>query len=557
MATLRITHPDILKFIESKASEEVAKYDKKTGVFTLEKVFEKNQMFNISITGTDEEIEPIFTNGEIALRDPVTGELTGTYIDGAALLESVAMHVWDGGDPGMLFIDASNKTNDIMHLTNPLTGEVFGFKIVTNPCGEQWLYAYSVCNLGSMNLTKYYNEGMIDSFDYVSFTKDVKLAIRFLDDVLTVNKFPLPEIRVMSDWLRNIGLGVMGWADLLVMKGVRYDSAYAIDFAEELMEVFKDAADEANRDLYKERGGAPVYADTGILKRFYETTCIAPTGTISMLAGCSSGIEPNFGYIMKKQTTIGDYFMINEALERRVNMYLGSINAELFYSKLSNNGGQFNDLLARSLGYENMEECPFVTTFDVSPSFHLMHQSVFSRYVDNAVSKTINMPESATVEDIKSIYEQAWRMGLKGITVYRDKSRGYQVLNVEKKTDKKKIDWDKFTPAIPIEEPKYWKNTKKSTEKYITHTTDNTSGDPVYPTITAVPAYPDTVFDMKTLSDHMFDVMPLQGQVTYGVVPDYSNIPEGEFGVENICQHINTVYLEGCKQCVDCQTAFC
>jgi len=462
MATMRITHPDLIDFINSKNSElnldgidllkqyksliknilnDATNYDKGTIINMLisfvdtntngmQKVFNKLQQFNISITAYDEEFKALFDGDDIPIIEPHTGKLLG-YNKAEDILRAVVNAVHDSGDPGLLNLTKANDGNPIVEMINPLTGEMFGLKFTTNPCGEQWLYAYSVCNLGSINLTKFVKD---QTFDFTAFAVYVEWAIEFLDAVIDANIFPIAEVTIMSEHLRNIGLGIMGWGDTLLMLGIPYQSRKAIDLAEHIMMLFKSSADYSSSALAQQFGVAPVFFGSKHPYRNYERSCIAPTGSISLIAGCSSGIEPNFTFAYKRHTTIKgaeQMFVTNPILKKFLTgKYPGSYKAKI--QEIIDNGGIVSDNMAYSWG---LSENYWQTTFDVSPEWHIRHQAVFQKYVDNAVSKTINMPESTTPQDIMDAYKLSWELGCKGITVYRDKSRSYQILNSKKKED--------------------------------------------------------------------------------------------------------------------------
>jgi len=427
MGTMRITHPELENFIRSKSSE--LRKDKNGNEV---KVFEKLEHFNISITAFNEEFEALFTGKDIPIIEPHTGRILG-HRKGNEILDLIAKHVWDGGDPGLLNLTEANKNNPIVNFLNPITGELFGLKMVTNPCGEQWLYAYSVCNLGSINLAKFANGG---HFDYDAFSVYVEWAIEFLDAIIDVNKFPVAEIDIMTKHLRNIGLGIMGWADTLLKLKVPYDSEEAINLAESIMMVFKQSADNKSMEIATKNGVAPVFMNTSNPFRNYERTCIAPTGSISHIAGTSSGIEPNFTFAYTRNTSLRDdtqFFIVNEVLKE----YLKQNRPRQYDNILKSiidNGGIISDEIAHTMG---IKKNYFRSTFDVSPEWHIRHQAVFQKYVDNAVSKTINVPESFSEYDIKEAYKLSWQLGCKGITIYRDKSRDYQILNSDKKDSDK------------------------------------------------------------------------------------------------------------------------
>lgn len=416
MGTMRITHPELENFIKSKA----AKINDKG-----EKVWTELEHFNISITAFDEEFEALFDGRDIPIIEPHTKKILG-FRKGYEILDLIVKYVWEGGDPGLLNLTKANKNNPIVNLINPITDEAFGLKMVTNPCGEQWLYAFSVCNLGSLNLVKFTTKR---GFDFDTFAIYVEWGIEFLDAVIDANRFPIAEIDIMSNHLRNIGLGIMGWADTLLELKIPYDSEEAIELAEQIMFVFRNSADKASHDLAKRNGVAPVFRDTNYDFRNYERTCIAPTGSISHIAGVSSGIEPNFTFAYTRKTSLRDgteFFVVNNVMRKQLKYhkdYKNIINA------IIQNGGILCNAIAQKYAID-IEH--FRTTFDVSPEWHIRHQAVFQNYVDNAVSKTINVPEHFTQEQIKKAYKLSWELGCKGITIYRDKSRVYQILNSNK-----------------------------------------------------------------------------------------------------------------------------
>lgn len=425
MGTMRITHPELEDFIKSKASV----YKKKGGKYV--KTWNKLEHFNISITAFDKEFEALFKGKDISIIEPHTGKILG-FRRGHEILELIAKHVWDGGDPGLLNLSKANINNPIVDFVNPITNERFGLKVVTNPCGEQFLYAYSVCNLGSIDLSKFVEK----EFDFDTFSIYVEWAIEFLDAVIDNNDFPIAEIDIMSKHLRNIGLGIMGWADTLLKLGIPYDSEEAINLAEQIMIVFKNSADLSSRKLAEKNGVAPVFRNSSNnFRRNYERTCIAPTGSISHIIGTSSGIEPNFTFAYTRKTSLKDgteFFVINTVLKDYLKQHKPHQYNDLL-NEIVNNGGIIDNNIARKMGIEHNY---FKTTFDVSPEWHIRHQAVFQKYVDNAVSKTINVPEEFTTEEIKKAYKLSWDLGCKGITIYRNNSRSYQILNIGKKKDK-------------------------------------------------------------------------------------------------------------------------
>ena len=381
MGILNIDHPDIRKFIHCKD---------KDGTITN---------FNISVGVFDDFMEKVNSNPR--------GEE-------AALLAEIADSAWRTGDPGIIFLDAINRGN-----TTPNLGELTS----TNPCGESPLYPNEACNLGSINIAKMVKEG---AFDYELLGEVSAVATRFLDDVIDVNHYPLPEIAEAVKLTRKIGLGVMGWADLLFQLRIPYDSKEAYELAENIMRTIQQRAHETSVALGKEKGIPETLAHLG--RRNATLTCIAPTGTIALLANCSSGIEPLFALEHTRVRTQTDG---TKVIMKQVNRY---------YEQAQREG----------LPEEVMKRV-FVTSHDVSPSAHVRMQGVFQRYTDLAVSKTVNLCHECSVQDVLDAYTLAWREGCKGITVYRDGSKSSQVLY--RKEDEKKAEEDSTQKSAPKGEP--------------------------------------------------------------------------------------------------------
>lgn len=381
MGILNIDHPDIRKFIHCKD---------KDGTITN---------FNISVGVFDDFMEKVNS-------DPRGEE--------AALLAEIADSAWRTGDPGIIFLDAINRGN-----TTPNLGELTS----TNPCGESPLYPNEACNLGSINIAKMVKEG---AFDYELLGEVSAVATRFLDDVIDVNHYPLPEIAEAVKLTRKIGLGVMGWADLLFQLRIPYDSKEAYELAENIMRTIQPRAHETSVALGKEKGIPETLAHLG--RRNATLTCIAPTGTIALLANCSSGIEPLFALEHTRVRTQTDG---TKVIMKQVNRY---------YEQAQKEG----------LPEEVMKRV-FVTSHDVSPSAHVRMQGVFQRYTDLAVSKTVNLRHECSVQDVLDAYTLAWREGCKGITVYRDGSKSSQVLY--RKEDEKKAEEESTQKSAPKGEP--------------------------------------------------------------------------------------------------------
>lgn len=387
MAVLRVDHPDILDFIESKRSQK------------------EITNFNISVGATDAFMQAVRAGEAFSLRDPRSGKPV-KEVQARSLFERIVQSAWECGDPGLVFLDRINRFNPTPH-----EGEMES----TNPCGEQPLLAYESCNLGSMNLGEYIGDS--HQFDWETFRQDVHLAVRFLDNVIDANFFPVEQCRKITLRNRKIGLGVMGFADSLLLLGIPYGSSDSVEFAERVMSFLDREAKHASVELARERGEFPGFKRSLWRALGYPplrnatVSTVAPTGTISMIAGASSGIEPIFSAIYDRNVLDGQRLReVHPAVERAL-ASSGRMAAE---------GSQAE--LKRLLGPA------WVPAFEVSVTGHLAVQAAFQRHSDSAVSKTINLPESATQADVSQAYWQAYEWGCKGITVYRDQSRDHQVL---------------------------------------------------------------------------------------------------------------------------------
>jgi ribonucleoside-diphosphate reductase alpha chain len=405
MGILRVDHPDIMEFITAKDDPE------------------NLVNFNVSVAVTNAFMEAVKEDREYDLLNPRTGE-TVKRLKAGKVLDLMALMSWKNADPGIIFIDRMNRDNP-----TPALGEIES----TNPCGEQPLLPYEACNLGSVNLAHCVRDGKVD---YGRLQETVRLAVRFLDNVIDMSRYPLKRIEEMARGNRKVGLGVMGFADMLIQLGIPYDSEEAVRTAEEVMAFIQKEARAASEALAGERGAFPnfeksIYAGGPELRNATVTT-IAPTGTLCIIAGCSSGIEPVFAvsYIRR---ALGDREFV------MTNPYFEEVAREMgFYSE---------DLMKRiaeegTLG--GIEDIPedvkrlFVTAHEVPPEYHVGIQAAFQRHTDNAVSKTVNFPKDATPKDIKKVFLSAYDMGCKGITVYRDGSKEEQVLRVGKEESRRK-----------------------------------------------------------------------------------------------------------------------
>jgi ribonucleoside-diphosphate reductase alpha chain len=416
MAILNVDHPDILEFI-------TAKEDPKTLT-----------NFNLSVAVTNEFMEAVEKDGEYNLVNPRTKEAVDK-LNAREVFRRITEMAWRTGDPGIVFIDSINKNNP-----TPKLGKIES----TNPCGEQPLLPFESCNLASINLSKMVkNEDEQPEIDYDKLSQTVRLGVRFLDDVIDVNKFPLPQIEKMTKATRKIGLGVMGFADMLIKLRIPYNSDKALEMAENIMRFISEEATEESVRLGEERGLFPAFKgsiyDTGngLKPRNASRTTIAPTGTLSIIAGCSSGIEPLFALSYIRHILDGEQLIeVNPYFEK-------AAKKEGFYSP------ELMEQLAEGKKLRDVDNVPdwvkkvFVTSHDITPEWHVNMQAAFQKFTDSAVSKTVNLPHEATLKDVAEIYMLAYKLGLKGITIYRDRSRDSQVLTISRAEETPEI---KLTP---------------------------------------------------------------------------------------------------------------
>jgi ribonucleoside-diphosphate reductase alpha chain len=406
MGILNINHPDIMKFITAKEDMKAL------------------TNFNISVALTADFMEAVRAGTDYELINPRTQESAGS-LNARDVFDKIVDMAWRTGDPGIVFIDRINQSNPTPHL-----GKIES----TNPCGEQPLLPYESCNLASINLSKMTKKkGTGYEIDYAKLAETVKTGVRFLDNVIDVNKFPLKQIEEMTKKTRKIGLGIMGFADMLVMLGVPYNSHEALEIAEDVMAFINKKATEASVELGKERGVFPAFkgsvydVEGGPRVRNATRTTIAPTGTLSMIAGCSSGIEPLFALSYTKTVLDGTPFIeVNPYFEEAAKR--GGFYSEELMKKLAE-GAHLSDIK----GVPDKIKRLFVTAHEITPDWHVKMQAAFQRSTDNAVSKTINFPHEATRDDVARAYMLAYEEGLKGITIYRDRSRDSQVLTTGRK----------------------------------------------------------------------------------------------------------------------------
>jgi ribonucleoside-diphosphate reductase alpha chain len=400
MGILRVDHPDVLEFASVKGDPK------------------RLRNFNVSLAITDEFMRAVAEGRDYALVNPRDGQVV-RRLDARKVFDLVSRLAWQSGEPGVIFIDRINALNP-----TPKVGAMES----TNPCGELPLLPFEACNLASIDVGKLVDEKTRD-FDWARLGELIEVGVHLLDNVIDANRYPLPQIEAITRANRKVGLGVMGFADALIRLGIAYDSEPALAVAEKLMAFLEERARAASAKLARERGAFENFAGSRWDRpgapplRNATTTTIAPTGTISIIAGCSGGIEPLYAISFVRRVLDGKRLVEVHPL------FVERARREGWYSDA------LMDRIAERGSVRGLDGVPadaqalFATAYDVAPRWHLRMQAAFQKHVDNSVSKTINLPESATVEEVAAIYREAYEIGLKGVTVYRDGSRVDQVLS--------------------------------------------------------------------------------------------------------------------------------
>jgi len=520
MGILEAWHPDIEKFVTAKT---------KPGVF---------ENFNVSVGIWEDFWDAMKNKSKYPLKNPRTGQII-KHIDANQLIDLIALSAWQSAEPGVLFFDIMNKYNVMKRAQ--------GFIRATNPCGEQSLYPYESCNLGSINLANFVKrraDGEFE-FDWQRYEQVIRLTTRFLDNIIDSNKYPVPEIDVASKLTRRIGLGIMGLADLFYLLKIPYNSKEGYEFMSKLAEALSYYSMEESVQIARNRGAFPLFNESEYvygkipIAGYYEvpksqhsydwdslidkimrfgirhsqTTTVAPTGTLSMIADTSNGVEPMFALVYEKRVTVGRFFYTDKVFEDMLKEQ-GLYSDELL-EKISQNYGSIRGLD----GAPEWMQRVFVTAIDVHWADHLMAQAVWQRWVSNAIAKTINMPNDVTAEDVKCSYLLSHELGLKGVTVFRDGSRHQQVLHITSDSKEKRFD---IVPSDYVVD--YIKN--------------NIKDEFVYKEVEKV----IKVAERKNGQEYLQRVIKPQAQMEIEPCP--------------LCNG-KVVYLEGCSSCVECGWSTC
>lgn len=407
MGILRVDHPDILDFIGCKEGDH------------------QFNNFNLSVAVTEDFMGALEDDRTYFLTNPRTEEKVRS-VRAREVFDKIVASAWENGEPGVLFLDRINRDNP-----TPQMGEIES----TNPCGEQPLLPFESCNLGSVNLSNMVQDGALD---WERLERTVQAGVHFLDNVIDMNCYPLTQIESMTKGNRKIGLGVMGFADMLIKLGIPYDSAQAIEMAERVMEFIQKEARQASRNLALQRGSFPNFEGSLLegqwdAMRNATVTTIAPTGSLSIIAGVSSGIEPIFALAFSRNVLDGTELMEVNPLLLEIAKREGFYSEELMQDIVKT--GDLGNIDGVPERFQNL----FVTAHQISPEYHIRMQAAFQRYTDNAVSKTVNLPHEATADDVRGVYRLAFQLGCKGVTIYRDRSRCSQVLNKDQGAEKGEI----------------------------------------------------------------------------------------------------------------------
>ena len=445
MAILRVDHPNVMEFITCKSDQK------------------QLNNFNISVGLTEKFMQAVERDEEYNLINPRDKKICG-LLNARKVFQCLVKQSWENGEPGIVFLDRLNRDNP-----TPLCGEFEA----TNPCGEQPLLPYESCNLGSINLGAFVNNHAVD---WDRLRETIHNAVHFLDNVIEANNYPLQQIHDITHANRKIGLGVMGWADLLILIGVPYCSDKAVNLGKKVMKFINDEGHLASQELGRKRGSFPNFKGSIFDKkgaapqRNATVTTIAPTGTISILANASSGVEPLFAVSY-----------IRTVMDKNVMVEVNPI-----FERLAREGGFYSEALMQKIAehgtVQGIKEIPeeirnvFVTSHEITPSYHIQMQAAFQLHTDNAVSKTVNFSKSATIEDVEKVYMLAYETGCKGVTIYRDGSRDEQVLSVGKK------EVQAVVAIPPVEEDRRSKRERPKALQGCTHQMQTGCG-PLYITI--------------------------------------------------------------------------